>query len=124
MTEKEERQKFVENIQKWVSIDTQIKTTNEKVKKARELKSQLAGQIYQYAEKNALNQTTIEISDGDLRFYEKREYQPISFGYVEECLEKLLADPKEVERIMDYLHENREVKITKDIRRNYSSPKK
>jgi len=124
MAEKEERQKFVENIQKWVSIDTQIKTTNEKVKKARELKSQLAGQIYQYAEKNALNQTTIEISDGDLRFYEKREYQPISFGYVEECLEKLLADPKEVERIMDYLHENREVKITKDIRRNYSSPKK
>jgi hypothetical protein len=52
-------------------------------------------------------------------FYENREYQPISFGYVEDCLEKLLADPKQVEKIMDYLHENREVKVSKDIRRTY-----
>ena len=119
---KEERQKFVENVQKWVSIDTQIKAINEKVKKARELKSQLIGNIYQYVEKNSLVNTRIEISDGDLKFYEKRDYQPITFGYVEDCLEKLLSDPKEVERIMDYLHDNREIKVTKDIRRNYSKP--
>ena len=121
---KEERRKFVESVQKWVSIDTQIKAINEKVKKARELKSQLIGNIYQYVEKNGLENTRIEISDGDLKFYEKRDYQPITFGYVEECLEKLFSDPKEVERIMDYLHENREVKVTKDIRRNYSKPDK
>ena len=119
MARKEERQEFIENIQKWVGIDTQIKAANEKIKGARELKSKLGSQIYEYAEKNALNETIIEISDGDLRFYEKREYQPISFGYVEDCLEKLLADPKQVEKIMDYLHENREVKVSKDIRRTY-----
>jgi hypothetical protein len=117
--EKEQRKKFIENVQKWVSIDTQIKTANEKIKNARQMKSTLCSEICRYAEKNALNETTIEISDGDLRFYEKREYQPISFGYVEECLEKLLVDPKKVEQIMDYLHENREVKVIKDIRRNY-----
>ena len=117
---KEERQKFVESVQKWVSIDTQIKAINEKVKKARELKSKLIGNIYQYVEKNGLENTRIEISDGDLKFYEKRDYQPITFGYVEDCLEKLFSDPKEVERIMDYLHENRVIKVTKDIRRNYS----
>jgi len=121
---KEERRKFVENVQKWVSIDTQIKAINEKVKKARELKSQLIGNIYQYVEKNSLVNTRIEISDGDLKFYEKRDYQPITFGYVEDCLERLLSDPKEVERIMYYLHENREIKVTKDIRRNYSKSDK
>jgi hypothetical protein len=119
---KEERRKFVESVQKWVSIDTQIKAINEKVKKAREIKSQLIGNIYEYVEKNALTNTRIEISDGDLKFYEKRDYQPITFGYVEDCLEKLFSDPKEVERIMDYLHDNREIKVTKDIRRNYSKP--
>lgn len=117
--EKEERQKFVENIQKWVSIDTQIKAINEKVRKARDLKTQLITNIYQYVEKNALENTRIEISDGDLKFYEKRDYQPITFGYVEDCLEKLLSDPKQVEHIMNYLHENREVKVSKSIRRNY-----
>jgi len=122
--EKEERQKFVENVQKWVSIDTQIKAINEKVKGARELKNKLIGNIYQYVEKYSLENTRIEISDGDLKFYEKRDYQPITFGYVEECLEKLLSDPKEVERIMDYLHENRQVKVSRDIRRNYTKPDK
>ena len=116
----DERKQFIENIQKWVAIDSQLKTIHEKVKKARETKHQVMTNIYQYVEKKALTNTKIEISDGDLRFYDKREYQPISFGYVEECLEALLKDPKQVETIMDYLHEHREVKVSKDIRRHYN----
>jgi hypothetical protein len=111
---------FIENIQKWVAIDSQLKTIHEKVKKARETKHQLMANIYQYVDKKSLENTKIEISDGDLKFYEKREYQPISFGYVEDCLDKILVDKKQVEYIMNYLHENRDVKITKDIRRTYS----
>ena len=116
----DERKLFIENIQKWVAIDSQLKTIHEKVKKARETKHQIMANIYQYVEKKSLVNTKIEISDGDLRFCDKREYQPISFGYVEDCLEALLKDPKQVETIMDYLHEHREVKISKDIRRHYS----
>jgi len=116
----DERKRFIENIQKWVAIDSQLKTIHEKVKKARETKNQLMGNIYEYVEKKSLTNTKIEISDGELRFCDKREYQPISFGYVEDCLEALLKDPKQVETIMDYLHEHREVKISKDIRRHYT----
>jgi hypothetical protein len=116
----DERKQFIENIQKWVAIDSQLKTIHEKVKKARETKNQLMANIYDYVEKKSLGNTKIEISDGELRFCDKREYQPISFGYVEECLEALLKDPKQVETIMDYLHDHREVKISKDIRRHYT----
>lgn len=116
----EEKQKFVENIQKWVAIDSQLKSIHEKVKKARETKHQLMANIYEYVDKKSLKDTKIEISDGDLKFYEKRDYQPISFSYVEDCLDKIMADKKQVEYIMNYIHENREVKLTKDIRRNYS----
>lgn len=115
-----ERKEFVENIQKWVNIDTQLKSVHEKVKKARETKTQLLSNIYKYVEKKSLEDTTIEISDGELRFYEKREYQPISFGYVERCLEAILNDKKQIEYIMDYLHDHREVRITKDIRRVFN----
>jgi hypothetical protein len=116
----EEKQKFIENIQKWVAIDSQLKTIHEKVKKARETKHQLMANIYEYVDKKSLKDTKIEISDGDLKFYEKRDYQPISFSYVEDCLDKIMADKKQVEYIMNYLHENREVRLTKDIRRNYA----
>ena len=116
----DEKTKFIQDVQRWVSIDTQIKAVNEKVKKARDSKSQLLSNIYQYVEKAAIEDTSIEISDGELRFFEKREYQPISFGYVEDCLDKIIVDKKQVEYIMNYLHENREVKISKDIRRIYN----
>jgi hypothetical protein len=117
----EERKQFVENIQKWVNIDTQLKSVHEKVKKARETKFQLLSNIYKYVEKKSLDDTTIEISDGELRFYEKRDYQPISFRYVERCLETILSDKKQVEYIINYLHDNREVRTTKDIRRIFTN---
>jgi hypothetical protein len=121
MDEETHRKQFIENVQKWVSIDTQIKNANEKIKKARELKSQIMTNIYEYVDNKSLQDTKIEISDGELRFFEKRDYQPISFGYVEDCLDKIIADKKQVEYIMNYLHENREVKLSKDIRRNYTN---
>jgi hypothetical protein len=116
-----EKAQFVENIQRWVKIDTQIKAVNEKVKKARDIKHQLLANIVGYVESNNLEATKIEISDGELRFYEKREYQPITFTYIEESLGKLIADKKQVSCIMDYLKENREITVSTDIRRKSRS---
>jgi len=116
-----QRAKFVENIQKWVMIDSQIKLINEKVKKARETKNQLLEEINAYVSENNIENTKIEISDGELRFYEKKEYQPITFGYVQDSLGKIISDKKQVDFIMNFLRENREVSVSKDIRRNYKN---
>ena len=113
----DEKTKFVDNIQRWVKLDTQIKSVNEKLKKAREVKNQLLNNIVGYVESNNMEATKIEISDGELRFYEKREYQPITFTYIEESLGKLIVDKKQVDCIMDYLRENREITVSMDIRR-------
>ena len=116
-----EKEQFIENIQKWVKLDSQMKAVNEKLRKARELKHKLLENIVQYVELNKLESTKIEISDGELRFYEKREYQPITFTYIEESLGKLLADKKQVECIINYLRENREITVSTDIRRKSRS---
>ena len=116
-----EKEQFIENIQKWVKLDSQMKAVNEKLRKARELKHTLLANIVHYVERNKLETTKIEISDGELRFYEKREYQPITFTYIEESLGKLLADKKQVECIMNYLRENREITVSTDIRRKSRS---
>jgi hypothetical protein len=116
-----QRSKFIENIQKWVMIDSQIKLINEKVKKARETKYKILEEINTYVAENKIENTKIEISDGELRFYEKKEYQPITFGYVEDSLGKIISDKKQVDFIMNYLRENREITVSKDIRRNYKN---
>lgn len=118
---KNQRAKFIENIQKWVMMDSQIKLINEKVKAARSTKHKLLEEINTYVSEMKIENTKIEISDGELRFYEKKEYQPITFGYVEESLGKIISDKKQVEYIMNYLKENREVTVSKDIRRNYKN---
>jgi hypothetical protein len=77
--------------------------------------------IVKYADENHITNTRIEISDGELRFCDKKDYQPISFGYVQECLGKIIADKKQVDYILDYLRENRRVTLSKDIKRNYKA---
>jgi len=118
---KNPRTKFVENVQKWVMFDNQIKLINEKVKTIRSSKNKILDEINTYVIENNIEHTKIEISDGELRFYEKKEYQPISFGYVEESLGKIISDKKQVDYIMNYLRDNREVSLARDIRRNYKN---
>jgi hypothetical protein len=116
-----EKSQFVENIQKWVSLDNQLKIINEKMKKARIYKNELIDQITNYAVYNELQDRKIEISDGELRFYDKKDYQPITFSYIEDCLQHLITDERHVEYIMKYLRENRKITVSKDIRRIYKN---
>ena len=59
----------------------------------------------------------IKISDGELRIYEKKEYSPLTYSYIEKCLAKIIPDETHVEYIIQYLKENREVTINQDIKR-------
>ena len=119
MTEiaKNDKAKFIENIQKWVILDSQNKVINQKIKDIRTSKHKLLEEINAYVSENNIQNTTIEISDGELRFCEKKTYQPITFRYIEETLHKIINDEKHIEYIMLRLRENRETIITKDIRR-------
>jgi hypothetical protein len=110
---------FSENVQKWVLIDNQLKRNHEQVSKLREYRTQLTKDIHQYIKNNHLENTSIGISDGELNLSEKRDYQPLTFTYVKTCLTTIIKDPSQVERIMVYLRENREIKTTPDIRRTY-----
>lgn len=113
------KENFIKNIQQWVAIDTQLKIISEKTKSIRNRKTELLREINDYVKNNDLENTRIEISDGDLRFYEKKEYSPLTYGYLETCLGEIIPDKKQVEYIMTYLKEHRQIKISQDIRRNY-----
>lgn len=108
---------FIENIKQWVLIDTQMKLINEKTKKLREHKTSLTTQIVSHMEKNNLRNSKIEITDGALKLYNKKEYSPLTYGYIEKCLANLISDKSHVDYIIQYLKDNREIKNEIDIRR-------
>ena len=119
LVDKNEKTKLVENVQKWVLIEGKLKEINERTKKMREMKTDIGKDICNYMTENKLN-NHIEISDGELRFFEKKEYTPLSFGYIEKRLHEIIADDEQVKLIVSYLKDKREVNTSLDIKRHYN----
>jgi hypothetical protein len=119
LVDNSEKTKLVENVQKWVLIEGKLKEINERTKKMREMKTDIGKNICNYMTENKLN-NHIEISDGELRFFEKKEYTPLSFGYIEKRLHEIIADDEQVKLIVSYLKEKREVNTSLDIKRHYN----
>lgn len=113
------KQQFIENVQKWVTIDSQLKIVNEKTKQMREMKSILNAEICNYMNTNNISRNSITISDGELRIHEKKEYSSMTFGYVERCLAELINNQTQVDYIMQYLKDNRETTISNEVKRIY-----
>jgi hypothetical protein len=111
---------FVNNIKQWVTLDSQLKIVNEKTRIMRETKAELNSKICSFVNDNSINHKHIEISDGTLKFYKRKEYEPLTYGYLEKSLQKIIPNQKHIEHILTHLKENRGVVVHDDIRRNYS----
>lgn len=108
---------FEENIKKWVSLDNQLKTINEKVKQLRDDKNSTEEFIMNYVEHNDIKNATINISDGKLRFTTTKQTPPLTMKYVEECLMKCIGNEAQVKQVMKVIKDSREVKYSSDIKR-------
>jgi ubiquinone/menaquinone biosynthesis C-methylase UbiE len=110
---------FVAGIQQWVRIDGQLKDINDKTKILREQKRILTSGLTNYIDSNVSNQK-IRISDGELRVVTKKEYQPLTFNYIEQCLAVLINDPEQIKYAIDYMKQHRETTTTMDIKRTFN----
>jgi len=115
------QQQFIENVKNWVIVDSQLKIINEKTKKVRESKHQLTESICEYMKESNLLDNKIGITDGELRIYEKKEYSPLSYTYIEKCLAEIIHDKKQLDYIIQYLKQKREITTSLDIKRTYKN---
>lgn len=104
-------------IQKWVAVDNQLCLLQEKTKTMREWKKKLTDKISEKLQEKGWENSILEIPDGELKLQNKKEYSSLSFGYIEECLRELIPEEEQINFVMDYLREHREIKNVVDIRR-------
>jgi predicted FMN-binding regulatory protein PaiB len=112
---------FQGDIKKWVSLDSQLKNLTDSVKEIRNERNELVDSIFDFVEENNLSTSTIKISDGKLKFSQNKQTSPISLGFLEKCLTDLFHDEAKVHQIMNYIKENREIKMVPDIKRYYNN---
>lgn len=111
-----EKENLIKCIQNYVNIDDNLKIINQKTKILKEKKNNLSKVICSYIQDNNINKN-IKISDGTLKITEKKEYTPLSYTYLEDCLTEIIKDDNKVSYIIDYLKENREIKTSLEIKR-------
>jgi len=111
------RKKWIENIQKWAILDKQLKTIHEQTKKIRESRSTITDEIFAYFHENKMNSNKIETNDGHLVLFERKDYSPLTYTYIEKCLCEIIPEKKQVDYILQYLKSKREIKNSPDIRK-------
>jgi hypothetical protein len=108
---------FENQIQQWVSIDNQLRIVNDKAKELRDAKNALCKNITTYVETNNLSAATVQISDGRLKFVETKTAAPLTYKHLEKCLAEIIKNEHQVKQIVDYVKQNREIKVASEIKR-------
>ena len=112
---------FENQIQQWVALDNQLKMLNEKTKELREKRNELEENITNYATNHNLYQSTVQISDGKLKFSNTRVQEPLTFKYLEKTLSEVIKNETQLKMIMDHLKKNRNTKMVQEIKRFYNN---
>ena len=112
---------FDKQIQKWIEMDNKIKKINTELKVSRELKNDLETSIMETVNNKKLLNTSLSLPDGKLRFIENKTTNPISLTFIEKCLDDLIPNKSQVQHILKYMKEKREIKINKEIKRYYNN---
>lgn len=108
---------FENNIQQWVSVDNQLKTLNDKMKTLRETRNTLSGNITDYAKKNNLSNSTVNIGNEKLKFVNSKLQPPLTFKFLEKTLGEVIRNEVQAKLIVEQIKDKRETKIVPEIKR-------
>jgi hypothetical protein len=112
---------FDKQIQKWIELDNKLKKINSEIKTTREMKNDLEASIMDVVNNKKLLNTSIATMDGRLRFIETKTSNPLSLTFVEQCLNEIIPNSSQVQHILKYIKDKREIKINSEIKRYYNS---
>jgi hypothetical protein len=112
---------FEQQIQQWITIDNQMKQLTDKIKELRDKKNTLNDAIFNHVENSNLSNSTVQISDGKLRFIKIKDTQQLTFKYLETCLHEIIKNEEQVNKIVEYIKNKRDVKYVPEIKRIYNN---
>jgi UDP-galactopyranose mutase len=108
---------FEKHIQEWVSLDNRIRVLNEQIHALRTRKQEVGETLNQFAEQNNMVNSSIQITDGKIKFTNTRVAAPLTFKYIEKSLNTIIKNEGQVSQIIEYLKVHRDAKLVPEIKR-------
>jgi nitrogen regulatory protein PII len=114
---------FNEMMTKWVDIDNEIKTLNERAYSLKEKRKSITEELNEYVEEKHVDKKTIDINlnDSQIKFVTTKVTQTLTFKYLEKCLSEIITDDEQVQQIIEYIKQNRTVEEVNEIKRIYKN---
>lgn len=110
------RDELITNVKKWMLIEKQLKIITEKTRELRQIKNGCTVNICNYLSENPKYKSSIGVTGGELRVYQKKEYSALTFSFLEKCLGELIPEVSQVDYIINYIKEKREIIVSDDLR--------
>tara|TARA_Y100000768_G_scaffold388976_1_gene389571 strand:- start:13067 stop:13399 length:333 start_codon:yes stop_codon:yes gene_type:complete len=102
-------------INEWLDIDAKIKESQNEIKQLREQKQKYELNITNYVQEH--NIKSIQTDDGKLKLFETKTSQPLTFKYVEKCLNEVLPETFNIPDIINYMKEKRVQSVTSGLKK-------
>ena len=105
-----------ETIAKWIDIDNKIQELNAEIKELKLNKNKLDIALTKYAKDNNMENTIIKVNNNKIKFSVTKTSEPITFKYLERNLCNIIKNENQLQKTMNYLKDNREIKYNYSIK--------
>jgi len=112
----------IKKVQEWVELDNKVLRNKEQMKEHVERKKELEDDILQYVESNKIDNLSLNISDGTIKFSKKTNTQPLSIKVIKACLEKYSSKNNvdiDVDDICNFINASLEKRSSSYMKRDF-----
>ena len=113
---------YVRKVQEWVELDNRTLRNKEQMKEVLEKKSVIESDILAYVEENKIDDLTLSISDGNIKFAKRNTIQQLTTRVLKSMLEKYIQEKNitslDVNDVCNYITNNLEKKSVSYMKRN------
>ena len=113
------------SIKKWVALDNQYKKLYSQITLLREEKNNIEENIFNYYDSKNASYPLINISDGRLSLAQFKQYNVLSYKFLEDCFKEFFKDyenSKSIEKeLIEFIKSKRTFKTNNLIKRTYKT---
>ena len=105
-----------EELIKWINLEKRYKDLSEEISDIKQKKNNIKEKIINLSESLKIDNRIIKLNEYKIRFVENKSYQPLSFKFLEECLNDVIKEKEQINLLLNYIKSKRRIIVNKDIK--------
>ena len=105
------------DISRFIDLTDKLNKLNEQAKMLREERNKVEKKIFNFTESNNITDLSIKTDDGNFKFCKVTQSQPLTFKYIEACLKRVINEPDEVTKMVNFIKNSRETSQSMVLRK-------